>query len=163
MAGLYRLAADICSLASALSIKWIVKSINDENKNQGNQTDPASENNDSELVVNNFWTSPYVIVFAIFAFSVLQGIFSQATSHFSILAGIRAKNAILVLLYEKTLTLPVINEQKQNSFRQFQQWLSNSFEQQQKQWYRFHTTKKTKPSNINYTSYDSRHLPQCIL
>ena len=115
MGGLYRLAADICSLASALSIKWIVKSINDENKNQGNQTEPASENNDSELVVNNFWTSPYVIVFAIFAFSVLQGIFSQATSHFSILAGIRAKNAILVLLYEKTLTLPVIKEQKQNT------------------------------------------------
>ena len=111
MGGLYRLAADICSLASALSIKWIVKSINDENKNQ---TEEASEkNNDSELA-QSFWSSPYVIVFAIFAFSVLQGIFSQATSHFSILAGIRAKNAILVLLYEKTLALPVIKEQKQN-------------------------------------------------
>ena len=31
------------------------------------------------------------------------------------LAGIRAKNAILVLLYEKTLALPVVKEQKQNT------------------------------------------------
>lgn len=51
----YRFAADICSLLSALSIKWIVKSINSTDEN------------------SSFWTSSYLIVLVILTSGLLQG------------------------------------------------------------------------------------------
>ena len=74
LGGFYRLAADICSLASALSIKWIVRSIDFEK----NKTENVVDEEENLKTIQDFWTSPYVIVFAILAFGILQGLFSQA-------------------------------------------------------------------------------------
>ena len=59
-----------------------------------------------------FLNSPYLITFVILLCGLLQGIFSQATAHMSTLAGIRAKNALLVQLYEKVLKLPITNKKE---------------------------------------------------
>ena len=65
--------------------------------------------------IGSFLNSPYLITFVILLCGLLQGIFSQATAHMSTLAGIRAKNAILVLLYEKVLKLPITNKKETGS------------------------------------------------
>ena len=75
------------SLITALSIKWVVQSFEEQ---------------------TSFWSSSYFCIFVIFTSGLFQGILSQATSHHSVLAGIRAKNALLVLFYGKILTLPVV-------------------------------------------------------
>ena len=60
---LYRALADTASLASALSIQWMVKSL---------KTMLNLDQQPSSLVEN-----PYVVALAILAFGLLQGIFSQ--------------------------------------------------------------------------------------
>ena len=41
------------------------------------------------------------------ALGMFQGLFSQGTSHISVLAGIRTKNALLLTLFEKVLKTPL--------------------------------------------------------
>jgi ABC-type multidrug transport system fused ATPase/permease subunit len=94
----FRIAADICSLTSALSIKWMVNSF--QNSTAVNTTNANT--------IQDYFSSPYIIAVIILLTSILQGLFSQGSSHFCVLAGIRAKNALTVLLYEKALKLPVV-------------------------------------------------------
>ena len=101
----YRLFADVCSLGCAMSIKWMVKSVQ-------NTTNSTTSNNDNNIQIQNVTVedlilSPYIIMFGILMLGMLQGLFSQSTSHISVLAGIRAKNALLLALFEKILRTPL--------------------------------------------------------
>ena len=101
----YRLFADVCSLGCAMSIKWMVKSVQ-------NTTNSTSSSNDDNIQIQNVTVedlilSPYIIMFGILMLGMLQGLFSQSTSHISVLAGIRAKNALLLALFEKILRTPL--------------------------------------------------------
>ena len=56
--------------------------------------------------------SPYIVMCGILILGLLQGLFSQGTSHFSVLAGIRTKNALLLSLFEKILRTPSTKSQE---------------------------------------------------
>ena len=102
----YRLFADVCSLGCAMSIKWMVKSV----QNTTNSTTSNNDNNNIQIqnvTVEDLILSPYIIMFGILMLGMLQGLFSQSTSHISVLAGIRAKNALLLALFEKILRTPL--------------------------------------------------------
>ena len=88
-----------------MSIKWMVKSVQ-------NTTNSTTSNNDNNIQIQNVTVedlilSPYIIMFGILMLGMLQGLFSQSTSHISVLAGIRAKNALLLALFEKILRTPL--------------------------------------------------------
>lgn len=61
MGAFYRLLADVCSLISALSIKWIIKSI-------------TSQSQETVLSSQDFWSSPYFVIFIMFTCGLFQGI-----------------------------------------------------------------------------------------
>ena len=88
-----------------MSIKWMVKSVQ-------NTTNSTTSHNDNNIQIQNVTVedlilSPYIIMFGILMLGMLQGLFSQSTSHISVLAGIRAKNALLLALFEKILRTPL--------------------------------------------------------
>ena len=89
-----------------MSIKWMVKSV----QNTTNSTTSNNDNNNIQIqnvTVEDLILSPYIIMFGILMLGMLQGLFSQSTSHISVLAGIRAKNALLLALFEKILRTPL--------------------------------------------------------
>ena len=83
-----------------MSIKWMVKSVQ-------NTTNSTANIQIQNVTVEELILSPYLIMFGILMLGMLQGLFSQSTSHISVLAGIRAKNALLLALFEKILRTPL--------------------------------------------------------
>ncbi|XP_040580074.1 ATP-binding cassette sub-family C member Sur [Lepeophtheirus salmonis] len=114
LGGLFRLFADILGYACALSINIIVNSIAAENENASlhlisNVTiNPLKDTRyyDSFFVSELFF-DPRVVSIVIFLAALGQGALSQTSNHLLTVSGIRAKNALHVLLYEKSLKLPV--------------------------------------------------------
>ncbi len=102
--GLFRLGSDIFSLTCAFSIRWLVDAL------QSNSTMIQNEEVQEDLTLDEFLSNPFVIAAIILMSGLFQGICSQASSHFSTLAGIRARNALAMLLYEKAVKLPVTQE-----------------------------------------------------
>ena len=107
LGAIFRLLADVCSLACALSIKWIVKSV--QQSYAGNVTSSTIQIQD--VKIDELMSSPYIVMCGILILGLLQGLFSQGTSHFSVLAGIRTKNALLLSLFEKILRTPSTKSQ----------------------------------------------------
>ena len=83
-----------------MSIKWMVKSVQ-------NTTNSTANIQIQNVTFEEMTLSPYIIMFGILMLGMLQGLFSQSTSHISVLAGIRAKNALLLALFEKILRTPL--------------------------------------------------------
>ncbi len=114
--GIFRLLADGFGLAGALSIKYVVESITAEVNETtiANYTDEANFDNDP-LTAEKFFSNGLVIAVLIFLAQLFQGSFSQTSNHLLGVAGVRSKNALHVMLYEKALKLPVgVMQQQQN-------------------------------------------------
>ena len=84
-----------------MSIKWMVKSV------QNTTTNSTANIQIQNVTFEEMTLSPYIIMFGILMLGILQGLFSQSTSHISVLAGIRAKNALLLAIFEKILRTPL--------------------------------------------------------
>jgi ABC-type multidrug transport system fused ATPase/permease subunit len=122
--GIFRFWADIFGLAGALSIKFIVDSMSEEAYRLLQSEAKANETLTSDsmlpdyqpsyhaLSVEEFFSDSYVIAVLIFLAALCQGSFSQTANHLLTLAGMRAKNALHVRLYEKALRLPVGTAQR---------------------------------------------------
>ncbi len=113
--GIFRLLADGFGLAGALSIKYIVESITAEVNGTTitNYTDEANFHNDP-LTADEFFSNGLVIAVLIFLAALFQGSFSQMSNHLLGVAGVRSKNALHVMLYEKALKLPISIMQQQD-------------------------------------------------
>ena len=59
------------------------------------------------LSLREYFSNSFVIALLILLAAVGQGSFSQSSSHLMTLAGMRAKNGLHVLLFEKALRLPM--------------------------------------------------------
>eukprot|EP00095_Tigriopus_kingsejongensis_P009125 snap_masked-scaffold595_size129005-processed-gene-0.7 protein:Tk09125 transcript:snap_masked-scaffold595_size129005-processed-gene-0.7-mRNA-1 annotation:"cystic fibrosis transmembrane conductance regulator" len=137
LGGFFRFWSDIFGLVGALSIKFIVNSISEdfdlmlaENATMTSQngssvwpnnTKPLSHDSTSlysnhsadgdtaqALTLDEFFADSFVIALIIFLAALGQGAFSQTSSHLLSVAGVRSKNALHVLLYEKALRLPFL-------------------------------------------------------
>ncbi len=131
IAGVFRLFADLFGLAGALSIKYIVDFMSVEStrllENREGSTNVTRNGTLREaeeatgayspqtllatdyhaLTIGEFFSDSYVITLLIFLAALGQGSFSQTSSHLLTVAGMRSRNALHVLLYEKALRLPV--------------------------------------------------------
>lgn len=135
LGGFFRFWSDVFGLVGAMSIKFIVDSISEDfehilaeesnnHTSQGNGSSSLITNSgyDSHSIFSNvsnedhsltpltleeFFSDSFVIAIIIFLAALGQGAFSQTSSHLLTIAGVRSKNALHVLLYEKALRLPV--------------------------------------------------------
>ena len=127
LGGIFRLLADLFGFVGALSIKFVVEAMSADfeallvtSSNSTNSTLEGKEtlNDDAScykaLTVEEFFSDTYVIAVIIFLSALGQGAFSQTSSHLLTVAGVRSKNALHVLLYDKSLRLPVGTTQKSN-------------------------------------------------
>jgi ABC-type multidrug transport system fused ATPase/permease subunit len=112
VSGAFKLLADLCGLVGPLSISYVVEFVNYQvsqrtaSVSHGNSTrhatasDLTSHPSWSEFAANGWIMSGIVLVSFL-----LQGTFSQASTSFINMEGIKVKNALQGLIYRKTLKL----------------------------------------------------------
>lgn len=120
--GTFKLFGDLCGLVGPLSISYIVDYINAQIANGTNvnlmEINATSANgnygyNDShsynDAILHPDWgefvADGWVMSFLVLIAFLLQGTFSQASTNFVNIEGIKIKNALQGLIYRKTLSL----------------------------------------------------------
>ncbi|KAF6206403.1 hypothetical protein GE061_017636 [Apolygus lucorum] len=103
LGGLLKLAGDLVGLIAPLGMSVVIDYVSQDN----NIAQPQDK--DRFVTLDQFFRNGYVMAVIIFVSAMLQGSFSQASTHVINVEGIRLKTALQGLIYEKVLKLGVSN------------------------------------------------------